>query len=117
MSSRMKILFRNRKIISEFFRIVSNVNPEVEKYYTCKVMVLSIDMNNDFYYKSCVVCYIKLVKTESKFYCANCSKDVDYPKFRYMLKMLASDEIGNAWFVLFDKDVEKVVRHDNKTDV
>lgn len=27
----------------------------------------------------------------------------------YMLRALASDKTGNAWFVLFDKEVEKVI--------
>ncbi|KAI5655133.1 hypothetical protein M9H77_32320 [Catharanthus roseus] len=99
-----KILFKNRKTISELFRIVS--------YAYKYVMVLSIDMNRDLYYKSCVVCYRKSVDIESKFYCANCSKDVDYPKLMYILKVLASNETGSAWFVLFDKMVEKVIGHD-----
>ena len=29
-----------------------------------------------------------------------------------MLKVLASDETGGTWFVLFDKEVEKVIEHD-----
>ncbi|KAI5649587.1 hypothetical protein M9H77_35592 [Catharanthus roseus] len=78
------ILSKNRKTISEIFRI------------------------------SCVVWYKKLVEIESKFYYANCSKDVDYPKLRYMLKVLASDITGSAWFVLFDKEVEKVIGNDIK---
>ncbi|KAI5661725.1 hypothetical protein M9H77_21048 [Catharanthus roseus] len=104
-----EILFRNRKTISEFLRIVSDTNPEV--------MVLSIDMNNDFYYKSCVVCYRKLVEIELKFYSVNCSKDVDYPKLRYVLKVFASNETGSTWFVIFDKEVEKVIGHDIETVV
>ncbi|KAI5671356.1 hypothetical protein M9H77_11720 [Catharanthus roseus] len=52
---------------------------EAEKYYTCKVMVLY--MNNEFYYKSCMV------------------------------------HVESAWFVLFYKEVEKVIRHDIETIV
>ncbi|KAI5663669.1 hypothetical protein M9H77_22992 [Catharanthus roseus] len=123
------IIFQKRKTISELFQITSDANLEVEKYCTCKVMVLSIDMNNQFYYKSCIV--RKLVEIGSKFYCASYSKDVDYPKaFQcyvihinnsrhiniyecvYMLNVLASDKTGSAWFVLFDKEVKNVIGND-----
>ncbi|KAI5668835.1 hypothetical protein M9H77_18688 [Catharanthus roseus] len=100
-----KILFKNRKTITEFFYIMFIILM-VEKYSTCKVMVLSIDMNNDFYYKSFVVCYRKLVEIES----------ITAQKM-YMLKVLASDETGSTWFILSDKEVEKVIGHDIETDV
>ncbi|KAI5662586.1 hypothetical protein M9H77_21909 [Catharanthus roseus] len=87
-----KILFKNRKTISYIY------------------------MNNDFYYNSFVVCR-KLMEIESKFYCVSCSKEVEYLKLRYMLKVLATDETGSAWLVLFDKEVEKVIGHDIETVV
>ncbi|KAI5671751.1 hypothetical protein M9H77_12115 [Catharanthus roseus] len=99
--------YKTRKTISEFFCIVSDANPEVEKYYTCMVMELSIDMSNDFYYKSCMVCYRKLVEIESKFYCANCSKDVDYPKLRYFNIILFVEKF-------IADDIETVVELDLK---
>ncbi|KAI5654280.1 hypothetical protein M9H77_31467 [Catharanthus roseus] len=109
--------------IHEFFHIASDANLGVEKYCTCKVMVLNIYMNKNFYYKSCMEYYRKLVEAESKFYCANCSKDVDYPKlnyfntilFSYMLKVLVSDKTRSAWSFLFDKEVEKVIRNNIET--
>ncbi|KAI5672191.1 hypothetical protein M9H77_12555 [Catharanthus roseus] len=99
--------YETRKTISELFHIVSDANPEVEKCYTCKVIVLSIDMNNDFYYKSSIVCYRKLMEIESKFYFV----------VRYMLNVLAGIEIISAWFILFDKEIEKVIGYNIKTVV
>ncbi|XP_027152127.1 replication protein A 70 kDa DNA-binding subunit D-like [Coffea eugenioides] len=82
-----------------------------ELVYTSKVTILKVDFNSQLHYKACPKCQRKVTFEGSNFVCNACNQNVEYPKLRYMLKVLVSDATGSAWFVIFDQEAERIIEH------
>ncbi|XP_027122074.1 replication factor A protein 1-like [Coffea arabica] len=105
-----QLMFKNRKFLSEIYQIMAGVQTE-ELVYTSKVTILKVDFNSQLHYKACPKCQKKVTLEGSNFVCNACNQNVEYPKLRYMLKVLASDATGSAWFVIFDQEAERIIEH------
>ncbi|XP_027166401.1 uncharacterized protein LOC113766405 [Coffea eugenioides] len=84
---------------------------ENELVYTSKVTILKVDFNSQLHYKACPKFQRKVTLEGSNFVCNACNQNVEYPKLRYMLKVLVSDATGSAWFVIFDQEAERIIEH------
>ncbi|XP_027166397.1 replication protein A 70 kDa DNA-binding subunit B-like [Coffea eugenioides] len=105
-----QLMFKNRKFLSEIYQIMAGVQTE-ELVYTSKVTILKVDFNSQLHYKAYPKCQRKVTLEGSNFVCNACNQNVEYLKLRYMLKVLASDATGSAWFVIFDQEAERIIEH------
>ncbi|XP_027118698.2 replication protein A 70 kDa DNA-binding subunit B-like [Coffea arabica] len=105
-----QLMFKNRKFLSEIYQIMAGVQTE-ELVYTSKVTILKVDFNSQLHYKACPKFQRKVTLEGSNFVCNACNQNVEYPKLRYMLKVLVSDATGSAWFVIFDQEAERIIEH------
>ncbi|KAL0453975.1 UNVERIFIED_CONTAM: hypothetical protein Slati_1375600 [Sesamum latifolium] len=79
-----------------------------EKFHTCKATIQKIEYQYNWYYKSCQ-CKKVVREINSVLWCERCNREVQYPTPKYKLTVEVKDFTGGAHFVIFDKEVEKLI--------
>ncbi|XP_048492458.2 uncharacterized protein LOC125493291 [Beta vulgaris subsp. vulgaris] len=75
----------------------------------CLATIEDIDTNFSWYYESCKICYKGVKRDGDKITCKRCEKVLKATVPRFRLKIIVSDKTDDATFVLFEKEVHKLL--------
>ncbi|XP_057248899.1 uncharacterized protein LOC125494757 [Beta vulgaris subsp. vulgaris] len=75
----------------------------------CLATIEDIDTNFNWYYDSCKICYKGVKRDGDKITCKRCGKVLKATVPRFRLKIIVSDKTDDATFVLFEKEVHKLL--------
>ncbi|KAK6267342.1 hypothetical protein QUC31_018179 [Theobroma cacao] len=97
----------NRVTIKQLLQI-DHSKTQIETY-TCIAKIKEFDCTEGWYYIGCKICMKTLQQISDTFWCPDAKHGEQLPHLCYKLIITVEDKTGNATFVVFGDDGEKVV--------